>query len=416
MDLRQSLLLGILAGLFCSKAFAAAGSDPCLQLDSYGSVLDCALSRHPEMSAAELGIAQADKGKDLAAQRPNPELASQGILGGSRSGNYLAAEMNFAHTFELGGKRGARIQSAEADIKTARGQLVLASENIYLRTALALLRVRQIAEEWAAIDDALQTFSRIGKQYNSRPRLNPEQRASLRIFEIAAGDYKIRQSGLESERELRLRELELALGRRLPVDSPAFPERRTEWPALPALESSPGNAKAVLANADLEKARAELKRAEAEAWPDVKVGPTLYEQRQSGQGFQALGLNFSLPLPLYHRNEAGKAVAAIGVDRSESLRLLAERENELEKSYLKHRYESAVASFINLGSTRDLLRKHEETENLFAQGFLNGTVIVEIHRQVSDFMKSRNEQELSAEEALIRYYALAGRKPEVSRK
>jgi len=386
----------------------AAEVNGCGQLKTYREALDCALIRHPELGASKYAIDEASKGIDFASQRPNPELASQGIFGGSQSGNYVSAEMNFAHTFELGGKRKARIRSAEANVAAAQGDLTRISEEVYLRTALALRRVRQIRDEWDAIEDALQTFSRIGKQYRERPRLTPEQRASLRIFEIAAQDYKLRQVALESERELRLGEIEFALGQRLNVDSPALPGRRNVWPPLPNLVSPAGNARSIIAEGGLNRAEAGLEQAKAEAWPDVKVGPTLYEQHQSGQSFSALGLNFSLPLPIYHRNEAGKAMAAIAVDRAEQLKFVAERENELERKYLRHRYESAVASLKQTGNTKDLLKKHEETESLFSQGFLSGTVVVEIHRQISDFLKTQNEQELSAEEALIRYFALSG--------
>jgi outer membrane protein TolC len=389
----------------------AAEIDSCEPLTTYDEVLSCALARHPEMGASGMEVTQAKKNIDFAGQRPNPELSSQGIFGGSASGNYLVAEFNFAHTFELGGKRAARIQAADADLHRAQGKLLEASESVYLRTALALHRVRQIRDEWDAIEDALQTFARMGKQYRGRPRLNPEQRSSLRIFEIAEQDYKLRQAALESERELRLREIELAIGKPLILTSPAFPARRENWPKLPVTDGTASNSRAVLAEAELAKARADFGQAKAQAWPDVKAGPTLYEQKQFGQSFQAIGVNLALPLPLYNRNEAGKEAAAVGVDRAERLKLLADRENELEKSFLRHRYEAAVASLKNAATAKELLKKHEETEALFSQGFVNGTVVIEIHRQISDFLQTLNQQELAAEEALIRFNALTGGKP-----
>jgi hypothetical protein len=56
-----------------------------------------------------------------------------------------------------------------------------------------------------------------------------------------------------------------------------------------------------------------------------------------------------------------------------------------------------------------LSKKRKEIETLFNQGLLSGRVVVEIHRQISDFVKTQNEQELSAIIALIRYHALDGK-------
>lgn len=39
---------------------------------------------------------------------------------------------------------------------------------------------------------------------------------------------------------------------------------------------------------------------------------------------------------------------------------------------------------------------------------LPGTLVVEIHRQVVDFTKSQNEQELATIESLVRCYAFQG--------
>lgn len=404
-------ILAVMVILINAQPGHAEPAEACSPAANYQRLLRCAVDNHPSLVVSRLGVDQAAKGETAAAQRPNPEVNSQTIIGGSRSGNYLAAELNFAHTFELGGKRAARVKLAQAESAIAKGGLAQTTEDVYLTTALALYRLRQIEEEKEASEDALGSFAHIRDQYRTRPRLNPEQRASLRIFELAEQDYRIRLTSLDAERNLRRREVEIATGLTRLV-SGNLPPRRTTWPSLPRESRADANARFLTAASEVEKSTAEISRAVAEAWPDLKLGPTVYTQRQAGQGFQALGFNFSLPLPIYHRNGAGREFAALGADRAAHLQALAKLENEHEQAYLRERYEAAVKSLQSASNPQSILRKHEETESLFAQGFLNGTVVIEMHRQISDLVKTQNEQELAAIESLIRFHALAGRTPE----
>jgi hypothetical protein len=53
-------------------------------------------------------------------------------------------------------------------------------------------------------------------------------------------------------------------------------------------------------------------------------------------------------------------------------------------------------------------------ESLFDSGFLNGSAVVEIHRQISEFIKTQNEREIDAVESFVRYHALNGELVEVT--
>lgn len=392
------------------RAFA----NSCESFNTVNDVLNCALERHPSVQMANLSAEQAKDGQWVAGQRPNPEMNSQAVFGGEFSNN-MTAELNLAHTFELGGKRDSRIKVADAEMKFSQAALAQTKEETYLDTLVSLYRLRQIEDELSAIDDALQTFARIGKQYRNRPRLNPDQKASLRIFEVAEQDYKLRRAPLESEKDLKLRSLGFSLGRTFTPTTATMPKKRKVWPILPELSTSEaGNSKLLATEAASQRASAELDLAKSVAWPDVKIGPTVIMQRQGSQSFQSYGLNLALPLPLYHRNAAGESYAARGAERAALSFSAAKRENENLKASLQQVYKSSTNALNQSASASDLLKKHEEIESLFNQGFLNGTVVIEIHRQVSDFIKTQNEQELAAVESMVRYYALAGKFPEVT--
>ena len=60
-------------------------------------------------------------------------------------------------------------------------------------------------------------------------------------------------------------------------------------------------------------------------------------------------------------------------------------------------------------ASQEINRKHKEIENLFDRGLISVSLLIEAHRQLIDFTKSKNDQELNAIEALARTYALDGR-------
>jgi cobalt-zinc-cadmium efflux system outer membrane protein len=402
--------LAFVLGVCIISSTNCFGADGCKDLSSIKGVLECALERHPIVRDASLIKDEATATVGVARQIPNPEVNNQTIWGGERNGRFYT-ELNFAHTIELGGKRSARIKRAEAEVQSGEATKVEARETVYLGTLVALYRLRQIQEELAAIDDALKTFARISKQYRSRPKLTPEQSASLRIFEIAEREYRLKRAPLEAEIDMRNRDLELAVGRQLETRPSLSPPHRRVWPALPGVTDQ-GGAKLKAARAVLQKTTAEVDVARGNAWPDLKIGPTVTIQRDLGQNYEAYGMNFTLPLPLYHRNAAGESLAQKSREHASMDLEIAKRENEDQSGYFKRRYETAVNALKYASTTDDLLKRHEDIERDFNRGFLNGTVVVEIHRQISDFLRSQNEQELAAIESYVRFNTLQGHLPE----
>ncbi len=414
LRLRFSLRRKLFSILSCVVFFSSASvlASECDKLDTTQEVLNCALERHPEVRESNLAVEQSAQGRSIAAQRPNPELNSQGVYGG-QSSNHSVTEINLSHTFELGGKRDSRLKRAEAEMNLSQAFRAQSRDQVYLGMLIALYRIRQIQEELGAMDDALRTFTRISKQYRSRSRLNPEQRASLRLFEVAEQDYKMKRATLETEKDFQLRTLEYAIGHDYVPKASVLPAKKTTWPSLPSNSSEASGAQVRAVEAELQKAKSEGEIAKSTGWPDVKLGPTVIMQRQGSQSYESYGFNLSLPLPLYHRNGAQVAAANAGIERATIALEAARHENSDQRAYLRKKYESAVKVLSEAPSAKEMNKKHEEVESLFTQGFLNGTVIVEIHRQASDFIKTQNEQEINAIESLVRYYALEGKLAEV---
>ena len=389
-------------------------ANPCETLISPQDIIDCALVNHPEMRVAQAGVDAAQSLDSVAKQRPNPEVNSQTVWASTYGKPYFYTEYNFAHTFELGGKRSSRIENAKAELRREEAGKIGTKEKVYLETLLALFRLRQLKIEISTVEDALESFSRIQRQYRSRPRLSPEQRANLTLFELAGNDYRMRLIPLEAEVDYHLKRLEIALGREFVPSPDSLPKFRREWPSLPGSGSyeTLAGAGIKLAEADLKLATTQLSLAKSTAWPDFKIGPTYENQSSIGQNFNAYGFNFVLPLPLYQRNEAGRAYANLAIKRNEIALEATRKEGLEEREYYGHKYSRAVTALKTSPSEADMSKKHEEVEGLFNRGLIPGNLVIELHRQVHDFTKTYNAQELAAVEAITRVYMLEGKLPE----
>jgi outer membrane protein, heavy metal efflux system len=303
MNYLLSVFLAVLA--VDARAEAAA----CSPLASPQGVFDCLMKTHPLAKSADALVAQSEALEAAAAQRPNPEAASNAVFGNSQD----QIEVSVLHTIETGGKRARRLDRAKAEALELRAEALATKEEIAVGSAVSLFRLRQIREELKLLMEASETFATIAKQLKQRPRRSPEQEVSLSVFQLAGRDYSVRRAGLESEEANLRRQLEFGLGAPLPATDTVLPERPSQWP-------DPGGAKdpasyrgsaALRAAAAVEVAKAGVAAANAEAYPDIRVGPSLLNQKNgAGQGQATLfGAGFSLPLPLYHRNGGVRKLA-----------------------------------------------------------------------------------------------------------
>lgn len=407
---RSSVVSMMLMAVVSNSVFA----NPCESLNTPQEVIDCALVNHPDMRFAQAGVAAAQSLDSVAKQRPNPEVNSQTVWASTYGRPYFYTEYNFAHTFELGGKRNSRIENAKAELRKEEAGKIGSTEKVYLETLLALFRLRQLKAEILTVDDALDTFTRIQRQYRSRPRLSPEQQANLRLFEFAENDYKMRRIPLEAEVDYHLKRLQISLGRAFTPSGDSLPKFRREWPTLPHLPSSEtiSGSDIKLAEARLKVLTTELSLAKSVAWPDFKIGPTVAIQNSLGQNYAAYGFNFIIPLPLYQRNEAGIAYSNSAIKRSEIGLEASRKESYIEREHFEHKYNRAINALKTTPTEAELNKKHEEVEGLFTRGLIPGNLVIELHRQIHDFTKTYNEQELAAAEALSRVYMLEGKLPE----
>jgi outer membrane protein, heavy metal efflux system len=389
-----------------SLAFSPLLAEPC-PVSSSQDILSCALRNHPDIQRARSQAARREALLRAAGQRFNPEVDAESSF--SDEQDHIQAA--YLHTFELGGKRRQRLQEARAEGDALAIGLQKTQEEVALKTAASLYRLSHIQGELDAVQEALDTFGKIVKQYRSRPRLTPEQQVSLNVFLLAQGDYELRKSALlQDQRELKTY-FDLATGLDFQMVLAARPGRKTDWPDLAAPQTSTGSASAAWREAQTAVALSEarLGMARSETWPDLKAGPLAEIESGQGQSNQAYGAALSLSLPLYQRNQDRRALAQAELQQAQAHFALRERELQAELAQRREIYALAVQSLKGTPPIPQMEKEHARAKSLFERGLVESSLIIEAHRQMADFTRSLNEQELRAIEALWSIYVLQGR-------
>lgn len=400
----------VLAAVLASHPQSAASETACT-IRSAQELVACALERHPDLRVAAETEARDRILPEIARQRPNPELDSRILGGKSADDSLVTTETTLFTVWELGGKRRSRVAAAQAQGRAAQAETLAVRERVLLETVLALHRLRQIQGELAHIDETLATYGKIRRLYRDRPFLTPEQEVSLASFELAGEDYKLQRSRLTQDKYNLLGALRIATGHPLEGLAKLLPTAPRRWPAFdgPAPEGSAQNAALQRAEAARAEAETKARLAKSEAWPDLRIGPTLETESLSDATKTTGGLHFALPLPVLNRNAGGQAYAQAEQIRAESA-LAAERGKQaVDRESWLSRYRAARKALAQTPSPGAMGPRHAQVEAFFEKGLVPSTLVIEIHRQINDVAKTYHEQELAALEALWRLYLLEGR-------
>ncbi len=386
-------------------------AEVCKTLTSAQEVLDCALERHPSVMQARGVNDQGESIEGIARQLPNPELNSRAVYGSNFGTRVGSTELSLTHNFELGGKRSARIDKAVATRQEKSSLYQKTKEEIFISTAKNLYHIRHLMAEVDILNEALATFTKIHKQYKSRPTLNPEQQVNSSIFQLAEGDYRLRKAQAEAELNELERHLEISVGGFLKISDKILPPIKTSWPSIS--EDSPlelpGSAEWRLGESVLKEAKAELDLAKSTSWPDLKIGPAVVFETEATNTFSTYGLTLTMQLPLYHINGAGRSYAYQGLSLADKGFEAKKFELNRERKALVVRYQKSLKALQEATTHTEIEKKHKNIESLFQRGVVASSLVIEAHRQLVDFTKSKNEQELDTLETYWKIKAFEGK-------
>lgn len=285
---------------------------------SLNQALDAAFAQNPDLAAVgrEIGIAEGERRQ--AGLIPNPELSLE-VEDTRRSTSTTTVTLSQA--LELGGKRGARIEVAEAGQSVAR--LELERQRNGLRA------------------DVTQAFHAALRAQTALELAQQSQALTERGLRVVQGRVTAGQSSpVEATRaQVQLAQAQAAARR-------ALSERSVAWQALARLTGSadarfdrldatslsPGAAPRAepllakveqtadwrLAAAQIERGDASLGSQKAQRIPNLTVSLGSQYSREDRERVNVVGL--SMPLPLFDRNQGNVLAAARRADQARDLR------------------------------------------------------------------------------------------------
>lgn len=375
---------------------------------SVRDVLTCADTKAPEVQQARLELVEARLQVQARGQWRNPDVSVTSFSGRVAGSRQSETDFMLGIPVELGGKIAARKALGQAGVEQAQASLFASRAKVKAITMLNLHRLRQIKHELSIVDESIETFDKLNRQYGGRPRLSPEQQASASVYLFAKSQYDLRKSDLTDELAQLNAYFQVNVGVPEPQLNAALPPSPHAWPAVETESKTPDSPALRAALAGASVARANLDLARSEAWPTLSVGPSFRLQNQGGVSGNLLGFNIGLPLPVFNANGAGRAAAAAGVVASEAARdvqyLVATRELE----QLTRVYVESVRLLRSTMRHEEIEKNHRAVEGLFTRGVVPSALVIEAHRSYLDLEVARNARERKAIETLFGIYTLKG--------
>ncbi|MCB0379392.1 MAG: TolC family protein [Bdellovibrionales bacterium] len=400
----QRILIYIFVLLFSIFASAAdQNSNNCNTPKQPNELFWCLVNLTPEVRIQKADIEVKTAGISQASQMINPSLSYQTTNDDSING--VISEASLQHTFELGGKRKARENIAKAHRDISQARLLSELENTTQRVAIRIHRLRQIITELQLIDENIETYQSILKQYKRTGRLNPEQSVSFSIFEIAEEENILKKESLLQEKNMIVSEFQSILGVEIDITSDLLPKMKSQWPTV-TVESIKGSTKMIL-EGEVHLAASQQELEKSESWPNLSVGPRI-EHVGGNINDTYYGVAVNLPLPVLSLNRGGRTKASREVEKFKLKETLQTRRLNKYARLLVTSYQASTKAIERTTRRINIKKRHHELHKLLKRGIINSALVIELHREVYDYYNRLHQQELTAVEALWTLYALNG--------
>lgn len=391
----------LIAIIYCQIAVAG---DVCQIIQNPNDVLKCVVSHHRGLQVAGSEISEAELGIEVARQSPNPSFDLEIV---DSQGPGFAVAASYLHTMELGGKRDARIKLAESERDLSKMAYVNRMENIAISTVVDLYRLRHIDHELSVIAEIIATFRKIIRQYKSVGQLSPEQNMSISVFTMAMEESRLSERVLIDERERISLKIETGIGQKIVFSDHLLPQQKTEWLEINS-SSSIANSQLELALRDVEVANAEFMVEDSLSWPDLAIGPRIGYESGERNNFN-IGVEVSLPLPLYQKNEAGIALKRANLEKNRLKASFTKSRLKSEKVYLVNSYNRIARGINRALSEKQIEISHYNVHTMINRGIVSSAIVIELHRQLFEYHKKLHDQELDGIRAYWEILALEGR-------
>jgi outer membrane protein, heavy metal efflux system len=359
-----------------SRGFAAQGLE---SFNTNAFTLDeairLALANSPELRAAGAQVDAAAGRAWQAKKWSNPELelsAEDWPVDNGRGFSDAKQTIGIAQTLPFPGKKSFDKQIGDQGIKLSEAELALRRTELvrdvkagFFRVLAAERRV-EVSTQLLAVAETSATAARKRADAGAAPQ-QEQLRAEVQ-------QEQARNELMEFQRELAAERQGLAtmLGRP-DLKDVSLSGALADTPDYGLMETNAENTlarhpSAAAAQANVDRARLEHRRARLEPYPDLKVGVTGGRIGESDQSIIQLGV--SLPLPIIDRAKGRKQEARANIIVAEAESQAVQQQLQREWANAQKRYRTAVEQVMNYRER--ILPKADEALRLVQTGFEQG--------------------------------------------
>lgn len=378
--------LACLVTLFLSSQSQAACLEP---LKSGIEAYQCILEQSPSIQALKFRPEEIQALSAKAGQILNPELDAGLEFTGEKK-----LELSLLQPIEFGGKRGARLERAQAEISFLSAkdlEVRIEASNMALDS---LIRLRQLKAESDLAKDSISILDRVNRKLKARPALTPEQKNALRLFSTFHKTLRFRQLSIEREYQKASAFIEAAIGRSLNKNDHISVGTFKKWPTLNLGASSSQTAALRVSIAELELAKAELKAAQSESWPDFRLGPSF--ERQPERSENSWGLKVGVTLPLWNMNGAGRDLAKARMNSAQATLEATKRQQLSQLEILQKQYAELTKILGETEPVSEIIRSVKDSERLFDRALISPASLIEMYRSTFELIEEIHRNEIQA--------------------
>lgn len=348
-----------------------------------------------QVSVSELGFARADLLE--AGLLANPVLSLLFPVGPKQ------LEATLRLPIELLWQRPRRVAAARLSSEAAAEQLVQAGLNLVLAVRVSYIDLSLAVDRNRLADEAATLLSRIDTMTQSRLSAGDISQLEARASQVdaARGADDARRAGHDVT--IAQERLRLLLG--LPVDWAMPPLAASQAPAAECRTPSDLLREALAARPDLRAAEIAVEAAAAKlGWERSRVlslTAVLDANGEGREGFEA-GPGIDLGLPLFNRNQAGRARAGAELQRASALYVAIQRRVALELHEASAQLEQARQSGAAWRETitAPLQANLTQAQNAFEGGEVSLIFVLDYTRRLAD--ARLRERELAADQQRAR--------------
>jgi cobalt-zinc-cadmium efflux system outer membrane protein len=359
-----------------------------------------------DLAAERLGISVAEARQITARLRPNPVLTISGntlnVFGvpftpdSPLGPNAVTAHTDFV--FERGGKRQERIATALAGRTLAELRVLEVLRQIVFSVQSAFVDVQQAKENLTLARSNLEYLQGIVTINEAKVKAGDLAPVELERSRVAASQYQTSVEQAQLVLAQAKTKLQLLLGRKTPT--PGFDVEGTfRSGAVPDTEAQlHEQARArrpdfLALRADQARSQSELRLQLANGKIDYTLGAEFTRQSAHGFAGNTLGFSFSVPLPVFNRNQGEIARAEREARQTEAriAALQASLDTDVSNAYLQYETSKRLLENIEANMLARAEGVRDTTQYSYQRGEASLVEFLDAQRAYNDVFQSYNE-------------------------